>query len=324
MHVHPTLRCNLACHHCYSESGPARQETLALSVIDRVLADARDLGYDVLSLSGGEPLLYRAMPELVGRARNLGYRVQIVTNGFLVPRAVREGWFEGVTTIAVSIDGYGSRHDTMRRHPGAWTAVLRALDALAERQSSLGLNFTLTPDSIDDLPEVVGLAVERKVDLLQLHVLEAAGRGVLLPHDGATMAHRMRSFAAAALVCAEVRDRLYVQCDLTPGYAVALPPIHSEPLDGDDIARFADLVPVLVLDADGDVRPLSYAMPANWSMGNATQRRMRDIATDFWDDRDGAARLARLWGRMSDMLSLPDAPAVVNVYEALARLARAA
>lgn len=324
LHVHPTLHCNLACRHCYSSSGPSRREALPFATIDAALADARALGYDVLSLSGGEPLLYRPIAALVARARELGYRAQLVTNGFLVPQAVRDGWLNDVATVAVSIDGYLARHNAMRGHPRAWTAVLRAMEALAPRAASAGLNFTLSPDSIDDLPMVVGMALENGLGLLQLHALEAAGRADGMMHASTADDHLARCFAAAALTSAEVRGRLYVQCDLMPSCEIASQPAWCSTRVGDDGSLLSDRVPVLVIDADGDVRPLSYSMPAAWSLGNLRQCRLRDLAGAYLANRSGAARLAALWTRLAETVKQPTAPIVVNLYDELTRLAQAA
>src|ERR1039457_6235914 len=58
LQIHPTLRCNLQCEHCYSSSGPWSREELDLDVVNNVVSDAARMGYGVLSVSGGEPFLY--------------------------------------------------------------------------------------------------------------------------------------------------------------------------------------------------------------------------------------------------------------------------
>src|SRR4051794_10733540 len=79
--IHPTLRCNLTCRHCYSESGPQRSEALPIDVLCATVSDARKEGYDVMSVSGGEPLLYRDLSVLLGHAKSLGMFTTVTTNG---------------------------------------------------------------------------------------------------------------------------------------------------------------------------------------------------------------------------------------------------
>ena len=59
IHLHPTRLCNLACLHCYSESSPQLKTTLDPDLLIDALAVLRAEGYAAISLSGGEPLLYR-------------------------------------------------------------------------------------------------------------------------------------------------------------------------------------------------------------------------------------------------------------------------
>ena len=72
LHVHPSRRCNIACAHCYSSSGPNVREEFHLELLSNCLDDAVGLGYRQLAVSGGEPLLYRQLPELLDCARGLG------------------------------------------------------------------------------------------------------------------------------------------------------------------------------------------------------------------------------------------------------------
>lgn len=72
--------CNLACGHCYSASGPTVRDALPAAQILDALGALRAEGYEVLSLSGGEPLLYREFEALVRGATALGFCVNLITN----------------------------------------------------------------------------------------------------------------------------------------------------------------------------------------------------------------------------------------------------
>lgn len=78
-----TNECDLACIHCSSGSVPRKMEgEISFTKHVELLAQARDLGATVLSLSGGNPLLYAKLPELVHIAISLGYtRILLYTTG---------------------------------------------------------------------------------------------------------------------------------------------------------------------------------------------------------------------------------------------------
>jgi MoaA/NifB/PqqE/SkfB family radical SAM enzyme len=58
LQIHPSLRCNLTCKHCYSNSGLLVSDRLETARLLEVIDDAAEMGYRVLSFSGGEPFLY--------------------------------------------------------------------------------------------------------------------------------------------------------------------------------------------------------------------------------------------------------------------------
>lgn len=76
LQVNIGLRCNLACHHCHVESGPARTEKLSRAGCARVLELlARSPEVATLDLTGGAPELHEGFRELVSGARALGRHV---------------------------------------------------------------------------------------------------------------------------------------------------------------------------------------------------------------------------------------------------------
>jgi hypothetical protein len=76
-----TGRCQLACAHCYAESGPQSGEgDMATTDWLNVIAQAARSGAARVQLIGGEPTLYRDLHVLVSRALSGGMEVEIFTN----------------------------------------------------------------------------------------------------------------------------------------------------------------------------------------------------------------------------------------------------
>src|SRR5262245_54755812 len=82
--VHPLLKCNLRCSHCYSVSGPERFQNLPLSALLRTLDLLRAEKFNGMGVSGGEPLLYAELPRLLQHARSLGLVTTVTTNAMLL------------------------------------------------------------------------------------------------------------------------------------------------------------------------------------------------------------------------------------------------
>uniref|UniRef100_UPI003F491B4C radical SAM/SPASM domain-containing protein n=1 Tax=Streptosporangium sp. CA-235898 TaxID=3240073 RepID=UPI003F491B4C len=76
-----TGRCQLTCSHCYADSSPAGTDgTMAPPDWAGVIDQAAALGVQLVQLIGGEPTLYRPLPDLIGRALTAGMEVEVYSN----------------------------------------------------------------------------------------------------------------------------------------------------------------------------------------------------------------------------------------------------
>ena len=74
--------CNLACSYCDTQYA-LNHETGASLGIKSLLKEAISLGNRNITLTGGEPLLNKDLPELVNALTEVGFWVNIETNGSL-------------------------------------------------------------------------------------------------------------------------------------------------------------------------------------------------------------------------------------------------
>jgi MoaA/NifB/PqqE/SkfB family radical SAM enzyme len=76
-----TGRCQLACRHCYAESGPrGTHGSMTTSEWMRVIDEAGDLGALTALFIGGEPTLHPDLPALIGHALGEGMQVEVFSN----------------------------------------------------------------------------------------------------------------------------------------------------------------------------------------------------------------------------------------------------
>lgn len=130
-----TLRCNGTCVHCYVR-GRFRRE-LGTDSGRRVVAEAAEAGAEMLSFVGGEPLLREDLPLLMSYAADLGMKVEVVTNGFLVNSEVANILARLEAKVLLSFDGASKSVCESIRGRGAWEKILSA----AETMKSTGLDF---------------------------------------------------------------------------------------------------------------------------------------------------------------------------------------
>ena len=116
-----TNACNARCHFCsFPRVAPAKRMMADPARLCRGLQVLKDQGVDYLCLTGGEPLLYPALFEVLGRARDLGVHTLLCTNGsLLTPAAIRDLQAAGLETLIISLDGPTAvAHDAHRGLPG--------------------------------------------------------------------------------------------------------------------------------------------------------------------------------------------------------------
>jgi MoaA/NifB/PqqE/SkfB family radical SAM enzyme len=134
-----THRCNLKCRHC--SDGPCPREVAELSpeAYVRFVRGAWDVARDFhVQITGGEPLLRLA--DCLAIIRELsrdGIYTHLVTNGTLLRDGVPEALADaGLSSLAVSVDGFAATHDWLRGVPGSWErarAALARMEAVADR-----------------------------------------------------------------------------------------------------------------------------------------------------------------------------------------------
>jgi len=271
VHLHATRLCNLACRHCYSESDPGRHAALDPGSILAALRILRAEGYTAVSLSGGEPLVYGPVADVVDGAKALGYRVTMVTNGLLVsPRT--DAVLARLDGLAVSFDGLAGTHDRVRGRAGAFARACDAVRRLAAGGRPVGAAISLARDAIPELPDLADHLVDLGATALQIRPIARAGRARALPGDTFYSASdETRLYLVVMALQEELRD-VHVHGDLAPAHGLwedrdayggllgtcDTLPFATRPL--------ADLVNPLVVTDAGTLKPIAYDFDARFDV----------------------------------------------------------
>ena len=167
IYVEATTRCNLDCRFCvrraWDESlGDMDPRTFA-AVLDGVgVLDRRPT---VMFGGIGEPLVHPRLPEMVAQAKSVGARVELVTNGTLLSRAMGRALIEaGLDLLWVSLDGATPERYGDLRRGGALPDVLENLALFREDRRAggtkleLGVAFVAMRSNFTELPALLDLA----------------------------------------------------------------------------------------------------------------------------------------------------------------------
>ena len=131
--LHLTNRCNLTCAHCSVDSGRTPYAELPTHVWKAVIDQAVAMDCQYFDLTGGEPLLYPGVEDVIRHISAAGRHLELQTNGLHLTTAKLERLHAaGLRDLVISLDGMGAIHDRIRGRAGAFDettdGIRRALD----------------------------------------------------------------------------------------------------------------------------------------------------------------------------------------------------
>jgi len=277
VHVHPTLSCNLSCSHCYSSSSPKQKGGLEINALLNYLKSLKEnMGYSILSISGGEPFLYKDLKKLVNEAKEFGYYVQLVSNGMLFNSARNNEILNCIDSIALSIDGMEVLHNFIRKSDNAFQKLLEGIEILNQLNIEFGLIHTVTSKSWKQIPELIEFAIEHKAKLLQFHPIERTGRAIEeLNNEYDLTEDELYRIYILTNIIKETTDDIKIHLDL----------LHQKNLNedlkcSDDI--YNSLLSKIVITESGSVIPISYGFSKYFEIHNIYDTNKRTF--DFYKE----------------------------------------
>ena len=314
LQIHPMLRCNLRCSHCYSDSSPRAATSVAADHILEAVADAAQLGYNVLSVSGGEPLLWRNLDEVCGFARSRGMKVQLASNGTLLSGRRLSDLKGLVDLYAVSLDGPEKLHNTIRKSDRAFAGLLDGIRHMSDTRTPFGIIYTLTRKSVKFLPWAAEFAARSGASLFQIHPLELAGRATdMMAGETLSQTLLQRAYVATFLLRT-----------LHPGMRIQLDLLHKEALADVLSSRenlAGELISPLVVEADGSVVPLAYGIARDYAVCNLRDQRLSE-AWPAYRSAGGYSAFQELCSRAAEAAMEREDIAIVNWYELVVQMSR--
>ena len=131
-----TNRCNLNCQHCFTGRHGGKDD-LPLTILETVLAEACDRGFDDITYTGGDPTLHRQFSQVLSLTADAGYRFGFVTNGwnFATVYPMLRQYRDRLESITFSLDrATAETHDRLRG-AGSYRRVLQAMSISVAKRS---------------------------------------------------------------------------------------------------------------------------------------------------------------------------------------------
>ncbi|MFX0081516.1 MAG: radical SAM/SPASM domain-containing protein [Candidatus Hodarchaeota archaeon] len=167
-HFLTTLRCNCDCESCLWKDNSAKNE-LSLEEIKRIYLEARDAGFFITILWGGEPTVRRditAIIKFIKHEAKFAF-IGMVTNGYLIPNRISE-FGNDLDLILMSLDSpIQEEHDQIRVLPGLYEKIMESVNLIKSGYPhiSLQFSFSISKYNIHRVDEMITLGDKLEVPI---------------------------------------------------------------------------------------------------------------------------------------------------------------
>ncbi|MBU0503688.1 MAG: radical SAM protein [Candidatus Omnitrophica bacterium] len=176
------FRCKM-CNYWKSEEEPDELEAPHLYKFISSLKEFVGMPFE-MNISGGETLMKEGMLDLVEFIADQGFRFSMVTNGYLIDKAVAKRIADsGLSFLALSLDSLDENiHDFLRGRKGSCRKVIEALeffDIYKGKLKNITLQTIIMGQNLESILDLVKWGKDRQVS----HSFMAVTRPNMVPVD---------------------------------------------------------------------------------------------------------------------------------------------
>ena len=159
---HITDDCDQRCEHCYYDwkNNPCVRNGLPLetlfAILDNIVESCKKMGRSpFLTITGGDPLLYRDVWKFFAQLKEKGIEFAILGNPFHLDDKVASRLRNlGCIKYQMSLDGLKDTHDSIRK-PGSFDATLSKIPVLKKAGIRTNIMTTVSNTNISEIPDLV-------------------------------------------------------------------------------------------------------------------------------------------------------------------------
>lgn len=171
-----TRACNLKCIHCLNNSGIKQKDELTKDELLKLIKNFSSHGVQEIRFTGGEPLLFNGIYDLIKFAIEEGICTSLGTNGTLITKEVAKKLKEsGLKKVVVSIDGNKKTHDKIRGKKN-YQKAMNGLKYLKQNDINVRVNSVIMKSNMDDVIKLAKKMSRKKITIFIRRFI-SSGRG---------------------------------------------------------------------------------------------------------------------------------------------------
>jgi MoaA/NifB/PqqE/SkfB family radical SAM enzyme len=268
------------------EGGPERREQLPVAPILDAISECAALGIGRIYFTGGEPLLYPSLADVLrAAAAETSLGITVCTNGTIAtPRHIALLSDTGAR-VHVSVDGRPPFHDSFRRRDRAFGDTERGVKAFVRAEIPVTIVSTISQSNLHELEFLASWSQERGVEHFRIQPLLDLGRGHDIADQRLTPAQLDRLLLQFSDI-ANAYAPLGLKCSLigvTRKFLLAHP-CGAYVCNGTGChRRMAREIKKVVVREDGTVLPEVTNLSPRFAIGKLQDGSLRDQVMHYFD-----------------------------------------
>jgi pyrroloquinoline quinone biosynthesis protein E len=161
--VYLTNACNLHCKFCFNldrEDAPR----VPLNDIQAILKSAYERNNRYVSITGGEPFLYKQIFDVLDYAHDLGYWISILSHGGLLDTGrierLKKYWR---ARIRISLDGPDRQSHDLLRGEGTFDNTMARIAMLIDSGVNVGIGVTVSENNINRVEDILKMCIDKGI-----------------------------------------------------------------------------------------------------------------------------------------------------------------
>ncbi|MDD4543115.1 MAG: radical SAM protein [Clostridia bacterium] len=271
--VELTNQCNFSCPFCFNKSSRVEHHNTFMHSLDFLKLIENMHGSDIteIALSGGEPTLHPELMLIMGICLKYGYKVRLITNGYLLTENLLDFIVRSAITLQLSMDGGVKETHDYYRIPGSFEKNIRTLRYLFDCGYRSGIiRSTITNKNFGELNNLYKIAKEYNFEF-SISIVQRLG----LPQqdwEQLNLSNESYGVFLDSLLLIAQKDPVMVSQISNVIPIVRCPLIHAK------ILKIKPLV-----DVYGYLYPCHSLFKENYRMGNIFSNSLENVLDSYLD-----------------------------------------
>src|SRR3954468_8778425 len=166
--LEPLHACNLTCTGC-GRIREYKQTIKEKLTVEECLASVDEAGAPIVSICGGEPMIYPEIGALVRGILKRRKHIYLCTNGMFIRKRLHEFRPSNRFFFNVHLDGLEETHDRAVERPGVFREAVEGIKAAKKAGFQVCTNTTVYQETdLDEIDRLYAFLTKLKVDTFML------------------------------------------------------------------------------------------------------------------------------------------------------------